>query len=251
MLWLLRSLQRSTRTLKCELIGRARSLHVNRIRIRPSKCYRNEENDGFVKSWQKYDNDNVNVIFLWTERGATVSFCMTEYKLMTCYCYFFFDSDKAIGLPWCNIGHFHCYCYIFFDWEDGNVTIFLTNFMLLWHYFGQFTTIVTIFLDTRSAIVTNVGHFYCYCYFFFDGVDGNVTLFLTKFMLLWHYFGQFTTNVTYFLTQEVLSWHTWDIRVWPGPANPFGTRRVRCDFRVLPSSGRVRVEGSSDITRKF
>ena len=211
MLWLLRSLQRSTRTLKCELIGRARSLHVNRIRIRPSKCYRNEENDGFVKSWQKYDNDNVNVIFLWTERGATVSFCMTEYKLMTCYCYFFFDSDKAIGLPWCNIGHFHCYCYIFFDWEDGNVTIFLTNFMLLWHYFGQFTTIVTIFLDTRSAIVTNVGHFYCYCYFFFDGVDGNVTLFLTKFMLLWHYFGQFTTNVTYFLTQEVLSWHTWDI----------------------------------------
>ena len=125
----------------------------------------------------------------------------------------FFDSDKAIGLPWCNIGHFHCYCYIFFDWEDGNVTIFLTNFMLLWHYFGQFTTIVTIFLDTRSAIVTNVGHFYCYCYFFFDGVDGNVTLFLTKFMLLWHYFGQFTTNVTYFLTLELLSWQTWDISI--------------------------------------
>ena len=110
---------------------------MNSTWIRPSKCYRNEENDGFVKSWQKYDNDNVNVIFLWTERGATVSFCMTEYKLMTCYCYFFFDSDKAIGLPWCNIGHFHCYCYIF-----------LTEKMVMWQYFWQTLCYCDIILDS-------------------------------------------------------------------------------------------------------
>ena len=121
----------------------------------------------------------------------------------------FFDSDKAIGLPWCNIGHFHCYCYIFFDWEDGNVTIFLTNFMLLWHYFGQFTTIVTIFLDTRSAIVTNVGHFYCYCYFF-----------LTELMVMWLYFWQSLCYCDIILDSLLLtlhiSWHKKCYRDTPG-----------------------------------